>query len=838
LKPTCVPKWAKVKLLPPKTPENDGWLNRLRSGLLITCLAALVLVCSACVTLHDPEVSQEYRVDTVAVLAPGQEIGQTFISRRSSLNGLTLWLHPQPDSSPDGLSLEIYHSTLDQTPLVSLTFAYEEIANNNQISASFAPLNDPPDESYYLLLKSDGGAFQLLGRNDDAYPYGELYINGASQEADLSFQTSYDYGLSNAALDLQSALLGLWLVIPLVFTVWLPGRVLLNLAGKDCDLDWGERTAASVGLSLALIPILMTWTSALGLRWTQVAVWIAGGILALLYLWRLPPLRFSSALSSARIQKIKANPEQFALVGVFVFSLAVRLVMARDLAAPPWVDSVHHGMIARLIIEQGAFPKSYAPFLDIETASYHAGFHSVLAVFHWFSGLGIADAMLLLGQVLNGLAVLAVYLFTKAFTRSRAAGVAAAMICGLLTPMPAYYTSWGRYTQLASLLILPVAMALLTDILESVGRLHWASLALAAIACGGLFLTHYRVVAFLGCLLIAYLVAQVLQVLWKRSFQEKIPALLGRLTLVTLFSIGLTIPWWPATLETLLIPKLGLGSGGVPLFSDFSWGYLTSASGLYTLVLAGLGVIWGLIRRKWLPFILVFWTAFMFLIANLGVLHLPGAGFVNNTSVEITLFIPVAALGGYLIASLVSLWENLLPPRWRGLYAGLVAIAAVTLALYGARTLLPILNPITMLFREADRPAMAWIQENIPEDATILINPFAWGYGLYAGNDGGYWIVPLAGRKTLPPPVLYGLGNNRAEVQKISAASQHVTEISADPVELHSFLLEQKIDFIYIGARGGALSPGLLRGSPLFQVLYNYADTWVFQVLPETSRTQ
>ncbi len=800
--------------------------------MLAACLAVLVLVCSACVTLQDPEGSQEYRSDTAAVLAPGQEVGQTFMSRRPGLNGLTLWLHPEPDSPQDGFSLELYHSPQDPAPLAAFPFSYDDVAQDNQISVSFAPLNDPPGETYYVLLKSAHGAFQALGRSEDSYPDGDLYVNGAPVDADLGFQTSYDYGMANAALDLQTALAGFWLAAPLLFTLWLPGRVLLNLLGMDSGLDWGERTAISVGLSLAAIPILMTWTSALGLRWTQAAVWAAGGILALIYLWRLPRLRFSNELSSERRKRIKANLPQFALAVVFLFALAVRLVMARDLAAPPWVDSVHHGMIVRLIIEQGAFPKSYAPFLDIETANYHAGFHSVLAVFHWFSGLGIADAMLLLGQVLNGLAVLAVYLFTRLFTQSRAAGVVAAMISGLFTPMPAYYTSWGRYTQLASLLILPVAMALLVHTMKPENRRHGKSLILAAIACGGLFLTHYRVVAFLGCLVIAYLAVQVVQSLWQRSFREQIPTLFQRLALATLLSIGLTIPWWPATLETLLIPKLAWASAGVPPFVDFSWGYLTSASGLYTLVLAGLGLIWGLIRRKWFPVILALWTALMFLIANLGALHLPGGGFVNNTSVEITLFIPVAALGGFLIASLVELWGNLAPASWRPAYAGGVAIAGVVLALYGARTLLPILNPVTMLFREADRPAMPWIQEHIPQDATILVNPFAWGYGFYAGNDGGYWIVPLAGRKTLPPPVLYGLGNTRAEVQQISEASRHVTEISGDPVALHNFLLEQKIDYIYIGAHGGALSPKLLRESPLFQALYQYAGTWVFQVLP------
>ena len=35
----------------------------------------------------------------------------------------------------------------------------------------------------------------------------------------------------------------------------------------------------------------------------------------------------------------------------------------------------------------------------------------------------------------------------------RIGGLAAALIVGVFTPMPAYYTSWGRYTQLAALLI-------------------------------------------------------------------------------------------------------------------------------------------------------------------------------------------------------------------------------------------------------------------------------------------------------------------------------------------------------------------------------------------------
>jgi hypothetical protein len=114
------------------------------------------------------------------------------------------------------------------------------------------------------------------------------------------------------------------------------------------------------------------------------------------------------------------------------------VVMARDLSAPAWVDSIHHAAITRLILEKGGYPSTYAPYIDIDATEYHAGFHSVLASFQWLSGLDSPEAMLLLGQVLNALIVFAVYLLAVALTHHRSAGLGAAAIAGLFTPMPAY----------------------------------------------------------------------------------------------------------------------------------------------------------------------------------------------------------------------------------------------------------------------------------------------------------------------------------------------------------------------------------------------------------------
>ena len=66
--------------------------------------------------------------------------------------------------------------------------------------------------------------------------------------------------------------------------------------------------------------------------------------------------------------------------------------------------------------------------------------------------------MLILGQVLNALMIFPVYLLTNKLVKDKTAGIVAAFIIGLITVMPAYYTSWGRYTQLAGLLVLPTTI--------------------------------------------------------------------------------------------------------------------------------------------------------------------------------------------------------------------------------------------------------------------------------------------------------------------------------------------------------------------------------------------
>ena len=63
--------------------------------------------------------------------------------------------------------------------------------------------------------------------------------------------------------------------------------------------------------------------------------------------------------------------------------------------------------------------------------------------------------------------VFPIYLLTKTLTNNRPASLTAALIVTAFTLMPAYYASWGRYTQLVGLLLLPTAFVLIVKILQA-----------------------------------------------------------------------------------------------------------------------------------------------------------------------------------------------------------------------------------------------------------------------------------------------------------------------------------------------------------------------------------
>jgi hypothetical protein len=810
-------------------------------------LFSFSLLLSGCITLNDPEASQEYNQQIVGTVNSNTTVGQIIRTNRDRMNGITFWLSqasPEVTSGNGYLTVKLFDTPTSNTPIFAISISTTSIRDNTPIFVTLPSTTLPGKTSFYVELSTPDNEIIVHGRTEDCYPRGQAYLNGEPLFADIAFRLSYSYQIEDFYSDIRTWVTEIKFLIPLLLTLWLPGYAFIVLFSFYKIYSDYEQFAISVGLSLALIPIFYLIGTVSGFRWTESRLYWMMGFFIIIVLFRwLSDCRFTNLLSfvSNPIQSLMILKNKIAqldylhnglMLGIILFTLSVRMVMIRDLATPVWVDSIHHGLITRLIVENGTLPHTYQPYLGIEPTLYHPGFHTSLATFIQLSGLDISQGMLIFGQVLNTLIILSVYLLTTTLTRSRTAGMFAALIAGLFTPMPAYYSSWGRYPQLAGLIILPIPLSFIIKAEISKNKkqqILW--IISAAIAFTGLLLVHYRAAAFFGCLLVGYLITNFifLSTNRKQYFQDT----LFRLGLFCLIVCITSSPWLIPALRFTFLPRITPIQTTEPIrfFSDFSWQYLTAAFGKQTLVMTALGMIWALIQNRKLVLVLTTWVVFLFFLANFDALNLPGGRFINNSSVTIMLFIPISMAGGYLLSQICELWETAIPRRLHIIFYFGLLVGVIGSALLGAQQLLPIINPSTILSRKSDLSAIRWIDLNIPDDQTILINPFAWGYGLYAGSDGGAWIPALAGNPTIPPPVLYGLGPE-TEISRINQICEDIFRYSNSPDELWNSLVVSNIEYIYIGARGGPLSANSLASNTHFMVIFQSNNTWVFQVLP------
>jgi len=669
-----------------------------------------------------------------------------------------------------------------------------------------------------------------LGKNADIYPFGEASLNNQPLNSDLGFRTKYSYDFNEFQGDIISSIPYLWLVLPFIIVLVVPGSLVLEWSGLSKDQEWCTNLALSIGLSLSLISIFLTWTTLLGLRLNQNVSIILASILSILWL-----IRKSKYFASLDFITIKNNVVKCIPIGIiFLITLATRFIMIRDLVTPPWVDSIHHGLITRLIIENGAYPSNYHPYSFAQ--GYHSGFHSVLAFFHWLSDLSLPQSMLWLGQVLNASFVFTAFLFSKLFFKSQKAAIFTGIAAGLLSPMPAYYTSWGRYPHLAGLIIFPAVVAVSLHFLNPVTNQSnqrvfnkKKQLILASILFGGLIITHYRISAFFFFLLLTWICLITFKIRPYPKIKPVVFQLLIRLVLLALVTLLLVAPWLIPALDELIVPRLGAKSIN-PNFPGFPIEYLTSAYGKILIVLAVMGWLLGLLQRKKSTILLSIWIGLLFFSANLSYFKIPGGAYINPSSVGITLFLPISVFAGYFISYVVNIFFNLVHNKARIYLQVLWLMLTLSIGFFGAIKITSLLNPVTFLSRQADLNAMTWIENHIPTDETIFINPFMWGYNLYAGNDGGYWITPLTGRKTLPEPVLYGFTNDRQIVKNINQLLAELIQLSNQPDELAKLLRENSIGYLYLGARGGIYSPAIINQSAEFQLCYYRDGVWIYKI--------
>jgi hypothetical protein len=149
----------------------------------------------------------------------------------------------------------------------------------------------------------------------------------------------------------------------------------------------------------------------------------------------------------------------------------------------------------------------------------------------------------------------------------------------------------------------------------------------------------------------------------------------------------------------------------------------------------------------------------------------------------------------------------------------------LNVCLWGGNDLRGIVNARTALLTKADLEALSWVEEHTSPDALFLINAYEWMTHVYAGNDGGYWISPMTGRQTWPPPALYGLGTG-AYMEEINRVIQQAQQFEGE--ELYDFLTRYGFTHIYLGRYGGPLTPEKFEGRPGFRPAYEKGGVTIF----------
>ncbi|MBS1251895.1 MAG: hypothetical protein MAG451_00929 [Anaerolineales bacterium] len=605
-------------------------------------------------------------------------------------------------------------------------------------------------------------------------------------------------------------------------------------------LDPMLQVALSVGASLAILPLGFLYTTLLGVTLTPVRLSAVLAVMAILALWRLWGLRWRP-LAPWRDRSIWPALAMFG--GLLALTLVLRMWQARGLAVSAWVDGVHHTLIARLIAEEGRVPSDYGPYLDGGPFIYHFGFHALAAALAWLTGLPVHRAVLVMGQVLNALLGVGLYGLTVTLMRGRAeecrngegkerenradakasffslapslpcsltqtAGLLAMGVVGTISLMPAYYVTWGRYTQLAGLALLPTAFIFSLWWIEDGKR--WA-LVLASMSVAGLGVVHYRVLVFYGAFVVVYLGYRITE-----------GAVVGfvRAAVLAGASLLLLAPWIARMAVVLTTRGAWPGLQVDAQYTTLPYDLLLMRRNLLLVIVASWGLTLGMWRRHRGVIAVGLWVLLLAAIAAAGFVAVPASVVV------ISLFLPVAVLVGYFVAEGV-----LAPLPHRG--RTVAGVGLLFVALGGAAGMRSVINPATILFTQDDMDAVAWVCDNTPLEARFLINNRLWQGNVRVGTDAGYWLSVLADRETVPPPALYVLGTP-GQVDFTNQVSGPASHGHLDPTQLRN----AGITHVFLGSRGGAIDAAALLSDPDFDLLYADGGAWVFGLgAPTDART-
>ncbi len=660
-------------------------------------------------------------------------------------------------------------------------------------------------------------------------------------------------------IELTKEFLGWWFVLVLLFFLFvLPGWALLDLMLDNwSSIHWVEKLGLSAGLSASIYPILFLWTDTVGMHFGSVIAWFPSlvGLTSLTWRHKNDLAREFQFFRRTHISKFKPgrifssiSPFELSLFIVLGLIFACRFWVIRYVDLPMWGDGYQHTLITQLLADHGGLFQNWLPYAELDSFTYHFGFHSLAAVFYWVSGMDAAQSVLWTGQILNSLAVIALFPLAMRVSKDRWGALITILAAGLLFQIPMIYTNWGRYTQLAGLVILPTAICLAWTILETPSYPK-RTITLSAITFSGLALTHYRVLMMALVFFPAILCITALLPL--KQARQSFSTIFYKIFWIGSGAFAIYFPWLARAFSGNL-PALFTAQLVAPVGTDVD---LASINFLLILPLAAwlslpLIIAWGMWRRERGMAIILLWWSLLFVLVNPHWFDLPGAGIIKNFTYFIAFYIPAGLTIGIGIGWVIdALQARAIPPlnenknrRNPRFSFGLVLIT-ILIGIWGARLRLADIQPSEYaLATSSDIEASIWIDEYLPQDSRFLVNSFlAFNGEAAVGSDGGWWLPYAAHRLTTQPPLNY------VSEQGIQPDFYNLTNELVKMIEQHGvnhpdvikMLQERNVTHVYIGQKNGNVNSGgkhldieQLLNNIHFKLIYHQDQVWIFEFNP------
>jgi hypothetical protein len=594
-----------------------------------------------------------------------------------------------------------------------------------------------------------------------------------------------------------------------------PGYALLSLHPDRRNLGSTEALALSLGLSMASWAILLAWLQALDIALSPPAVFVLATLGWSIGLIRMRPWR------RTREGTKEEHLSRVALWGILIVTAATGLYALRDSVVGPGSDSYHHSLIAHMIAERGGLPDSYEPYAPLTTFTYHFGFHGLVAVFSWLSGIDTVTLTPLAGQLFSTAAALSVAFFTLEATRSHLSATISAAFSGLVSVFPAYFINWGRYTQVTGLVLLPVFLGLVWHWLES--GYDRRLIPFVGVLAAGTALAHYRIT------LMAAIAAAVLLGVKGLSNRLRWGAwrrLAGQILLALAVAGALSAPW---AAHSYLALRGGLTNDvGAPDSTYFSLARLGPGVARFPTngVFVGLTIVAALLalwRQQRAVIGLWIWAITVLFLATRSLFSV----YLDTVSVILSLYFPACVSIGWATA-LVGDWlsDHWEPGRWA------VGIGLLILMARGGVAIGSIIEPGAAYVGKDDLPAMDWIRSNTPELSTFMVNTYSWDFlpDYVIGSDAGYWLPLLAKRQTVTLPMTYP--HERSDVLSLTErlVTLHRLQGQLTSPEAIALLRRAGVTHVYVGQRGGPIVVDELAQSAAFDLRYRNESAYVFEL--------